>query len=97
MVLGSAAGNLGSILNPVLVSTMTLFSVIAGYIGWRRATKPIYRRMYVEVEPPGGMTRRQYDRALRRRRKLWRLVVTFFYALAGAIGGVAFLVFLARH
>lgn len=76
---------------------MTLFAVIAGYIGWRRATKPIYRRMYVEVDPPEGMTRREVERAIRRRRKLWRLVVTFFYAVVGAIGGVLFLMFLARH
>lgn len=76
---------------------MTLFGVIAGYIGWRRTTKPIYRRTYVEVEPPKGMTRREYDRAIRRRRKLWRLVVTFFYAVVGAIGGAIFLMILARH
>jgi hypothetical protein len=76
---------------------MTLFAVIAGYIGWRRATKPIYRRMYVEIDPPEGMTRREQERAIRRRRKLWRLVVTFFYAVVGAIGGVLFLMFLARH
>jgi len=76
---------------------MTLFAVIAGYIGWRRATKPIYRRMYVEIDPPEGMTRREAERAIRRRRKLWRLVVTFFYAIGGAIGGVLFLMFLARR
>jgi hypothetical protein len=76
---------------------MTLFAVIAGYIGWRRATKPIYRRMYVEIDPPEGTTRREQERAIRRRRKLWRLVVTFFYAVVGAIGGVLFLMFLARH
>jgi hypothetical protein len=85
-------------LNPILVSTMALFGVVAGYIGWRRATKPIYRRTYVEVDLlPIGVTRREYDRAIRRRRKLWRLVVTFFYAIAGAIAGVLFLMFLARR
>jgi hypothetical protein len=56
-----------------------------------------HRRTYVEVEPPKGMTRREYDRAIRRRRKLWRLVVTFFYAVVGAIGGAIFLMILARH
>jgi hypothetical protein len=85
------------VLNPVLVSTMVLFSVIAGYIGWRRATKPIYRRTYVEPDPPEGMTRREYDRKIRGRRKRWRLVVTVFYAIMGAIGGIVFLLLLARR
>jgi hypothetical protein len=97
MGLGLPRENWGLYLNPVLVSTMALFGVVAGYIGWRRATKPIYRRTYVEGDPPNGMTRREYDRALRRRRKLWRLMVTFLYAVAGAIGGVVFLMLLARH
>jgi hypothetical protein len=77
---------------------MALFAAIAGYIGWRRATKPIYRRTYVEIDDlPKGMTRREYDRAIRRRRKAWRIVVTFFYAVMGAIAGVIFLMFLARR
>lgn len=76
---------------------MVVFSAVAGYIGWRRATKPIYRRTYVEPDPPEGMTRREYDRKVRRQRKRWRLVVTFFYAVAGALGGLAFLFFLARR
>ena len=76
---------------------MALFGVVAGYVGWRRATKPIYRRMYVEVDPPTGTSRREYERAYRRRRKLWRLVVTFFYAVGGALSGVLFLMFLARR
>ena len=84
----------GLFLNPILVSTMALFGVIAGYIGWRRATKPIYRRTYVEVDLlPTGVTRREYDRVICRRRKLWRLVITFFYAIAGAVAGVLFLMF----
>ena len=76
---------------------MALFSVAAGYIGWRSATKPIYRRTYVTGETPNGMTRREYDRALRRRRKMWRLFITVLYALAGAVGGVLFLMLLARR
>lgn len=76
---------------------MTLFGAIGGYIGWRRATKPIYRRMYVEVDPPVGMSRREYERAYRRRRKLWRLVVTVLYAVIGALAGILFLMVLARR
>ena len=76
---------------------MTVFALVAGIIGWRRATKPIYRRTYADVDVPEGMTRREYDRAIRRRAKRWRLVVTALYAIGGAIGGVVFLLFLARH
>ena len=76
---------------------MALFAFVAGAIGWRRATKPIYRRSYANVDVPDGMTRREYDRAIRRQRKRWRLVVTLLYALAGAITGVIFLMILARH
>jgi hypothetical protein len=76
---------------------MTVFALVAGFIGWRRATKPIYRRAYADSDVPDGMTRREYDRAIRRRAKRWRLVVTVLYAICGAIGGVVFLLFLARH
>jgi hypothetical protein len=77
---------------------MVFFGSVSGYVGWRRSTKPIYRRNYIEIsDPPNGLTRREYDRRLRRRRKLWRLVVTAFYALMGALAGVIFLMMVARH
>jgi hypothetical protein len=76
---------------------MATFAFAAGYVGWRRATKPIYRRLYVEVDPPDGMTRREYERSLRRRLKRWRIVITIFYALAGAVAGLLFLMLLARR
>lgn len=76
---------------------MATFAFAAGYVGWRRSTKPLYRRLYVEVDPPEGMTRRQYERQLRKRLKRWRIVVTIFYALSGAIGGILFLMVLARR
>ena len=67
------------------------------FIGWRRATKPIYRRTYADVDVPEGLTRREYDRGIRRQRKRWRLFITVVYAIAGAIGGLLFLFFLARR
>lgn len=74
-----------------------MFALVAGVIGWRRATKPIYRRSYAAVDVPDGMTAREYDRKLRRRRKRWRVFITIVYAFAGAIGGLVFLFVLARH
>lgn len=76
---------------------MAAFALIAGFIGWRRATKPIYRRTYANVDVPAGMTRREYERALRRKRKSWRLLMTVVYAAAGAISGLMFLFVLARR
>ncbi len=76
---------------------MALFGIVGGYIGWRRATKPIYQRMHIEIDPRTGTSRRTYERAFRRRRKLWRLVATVFHAAGGALCGVLFLMFLARR
>ena len=84
-------------MSPLLALTMLLFAIVGGIIGWRRATKPIYRRSMFEPEPPEGMTRREFDRLVRRKRKRWRLFMTILYALAGAAVGVAFLFFLARR
>ena len=76
---------------------MALFGIAGGYFGWRRATRPIYRRMHIEANPWTGVSRREYERAFRRRAKLWRPVITFLYALAGALCGILFLVFLAHR
>lgn len=76
---------------------MAAFALAAGFIGWRRATKPIYRRTYADIDVPGGMTRREYDRVIRRQRKRWRLFITLVYALCGAFAGLMFLFVLARH
>ena len=84
-------------MNPVVVSTLVACALVAGIIGWRRATKPIYRRTYADVDVPEGMSRREYDRSIRRQRKRWRLFITVVYAIAGAIGGLVFLFFLSRR
>ena len=76
---------------------MAAFALVAGFIGWRRATKSIYRRTYADVDVPKGMTRREYDRTIRRQRKRWRLFITCVYALAGALGGLMLLFLLARR
>ena len=84
-------------MNPVLALTMLVLAIVGGIIGWRRATKPIYRRSMYEPDPPGNMTRREFDRLVRRRRKRWRLVITLLYALVGAAAGVIFLFLLNRR
>jgi hypothetical protein len=76
---------------------MAVFSLAAGYVGWRRASKPVYRRSYAGVDVPDGMTRREYDRAVRRRAKRWRLFMTAVYALSGGATGLLLLFVLARH
>jgi hypothetical protein len=72
-------------MSPLLVAAMIGGACLAGWWGWWRASKNIYRRSMFEPDPPGGMTRRDYDRAVRRRRKLRRVVMTVVYALLGAL------------
>lgn len=84
-------------MSPLLAVTMLLFAIAGGTIGWRRATRPIYRRSLFDEEAPPGANRREYDAMVRRRRKRWRLVVTLLYALIGAAMGVVFLFLVARR
>ncbi len=84
-------------MTPALVVILVLCGGVAGSIGWRRATAPIYRRPRYRVDLPPGVTRSQYDRQRRRRRRIQRVFVTLFYALAGALGGIVFLMAIGRH
>jgi hypothetical protein len=84
-------------MNPLLAITMVLFGTVAGVIGWRRATKYVYRRSVYSTDIPEGVTRQAHERATRQRRKRWRVVVTVLYAIVGAVLGVAFLMFLGRR
>jgi hypothetical protein len=84
-------------MNLGLAVIMLLFGSVAGWIGWRSATKPIYRRSLIEPDPPPGMTRREFERRVRRSRKVKRVFVTVLYAMIGAIGGVLFLMGINRH
>lgn len=84
-------------MNLGLALIMLLFGSVAGWIGWRSATKPIYRRSLIEPDPPPGMTRREFERRVRRGRRIRRVFVTALYALAGAIGGVVVLMLIDRH
>ncbi len=68
----------------LVVAIILGVATVAGIIGWRRATKPIYRRSIYDEDPPEGMSRRDFDRLTRRRRKTRRLVITILYAARGA-------------
>lgn len=84
-------------MSPILAVLLLLFGGVAGYVGWRRATRPIYRRSLYDADPPHGMSRREYERIVRRRRKIKRVFVTLAYAATGAIVGLVLLLFIARH
>jgi hypothetical protein len=85
------------IMSQMLTVTILLCAVVAGLIGWRRATKHIYRRSLYPIDPPAGVSRDAHERAVRRRRKLRRPIVTLLYAMAGALIGLVPLLFLTRH
>ncbi len=84
-------------MNPLLAITMLVFGVAAGAIGWRSSTKYVYRRSIYAPDIPEGISRQDHERAVRRRRKRWRLVITVVYAIVGAIIGVLFLMLVGRR
>jgi len=69
----------------------------AGWLTWRIETKAVNRRHLRRPDMPAGMTRRTFERAERRRRKLSRLGKTMFFALLGAGAGFLFLMLLPRR
>ena len=78
-------------LSPAVVATLLAFGAIGGVVGWRRGTRFVYRRSLSEPNLPSGMTRRDFDRRLRRRRKIQRLGTTALYAVVGLVIGMFFL------
>jgi hypothetical protein len=76
-------------MNAPLAIAILLFGSVTGFYGWWRATKYVYRRSMYDESRPAGLSRRDYERQVVRRRKAWRLASTILYALLGAILGAA--------
>ena len=76
--------------SPVMVITLAAFGAVGLLIGWRRGTRAIYRRSVSEPDLAPGETKRDYDRRLRRRRKVSRVLATLLYCLAGVGVGLLF-------
>jgi hypothetical protein len=64
--------------------TVLLCAVIGGWLGWRRATRPLARRSLLNSARPPAISRPGADR---RSRRTWLLVITVIYALGGALLG----------
>ncbi len=77
-------------LSPATVATLLAFVMASGAMGWRRGTKFVYRRSLAAPDLPSGMTRRDFERRLRRRRKFGRMAVTALYAVIGLALGALF-------
>jgi hypothetical protein len=71
--------------SPVVAITVLLCAVIGGWLGWRRATRPVPRRSLLDSSRPTRIASGGIGRAQRRR--TWLLIVTVIYALGGAILG----------
>jgi hypothetical protein len=71
------------VLHPAAVIMLVVLGAVGALIGWRRGTKLIHRRSLSEPNLAPGETKRDYDRRVRRRRKVWRLVGTLIYGLIG--------------
>ena len=78
-------------MSTLVAATMLVFAFVGGIIGWRRASKPIYRRSLYDPDLPPGVTRRDYERMERTRRKRRRVVVTCLSGLLGAVAGFCLL------
>jgi hypothetical protein len=72
------------LLDPVRVITVLVVGALCGWLGWRNASRRIYRRSLNEPEIPPGMSRREVDRQHRKRSKVWRMVWTAVYFAIGA-------------
>ena len=72
-------------MSPVVAITVLLCAVIGGWLGWRRATRPVPRRSLLDSARPAAISRPGIDR--RQRRRTWLIVTTVIYALGGAIIG----------
>jgi hypothetical protein len=71
--------------SPAVAITVLLCAVIGGWLGWRRATRPLPRRSLLDSSRPVAMSRPSIGR--RQRRRTWLIVTTVIYALGGAIIG----------
>jgi hypothetical protein len=78
------------------MTTLLVFGVLGAAFGWRRGTKALYRRSLSEPVLAPDETKRDYDRRLRRRRKLWRLITTVAYFCVGVGTGLVFIALTAR-
>jgi hypothetical protein len=77
-------------MNAPLAIAILLFGGVTGFFGWWRATRYVYRRSLYDEGRPSGVSHRDYERQVIRRRKAWRIVSTILYALLGAALGAVF-------
>ena len=68
---------------------MSLSAIVGSYLGWRLASKPLYR---LSLHHEALQSRRDYQRRVIARRKVRRLLITAAAALMGAIVGYLVLV-----
>lgn len=89
----------GSVLrmNPVIWIVLIVFGGVAGWIGWRSATRAVYRRSYGRTDAMLADERRRYEIATITRRKRWRIVAAAAYSAGGVILGLVFLVIISHR
>lgn len=67
----------------VTLAFVLVFASVGAWFGWRYASMAIHIGTAPRWRRPVGVGRREHARSVRRRRKMWRLIVT---AVAAGIG-----------
>jgi hypothetical protein len=80
-------------MHSALPIVMSLSAVVGGFLGWRLASKSLYRRSFHHEAPP-LVSRSEHQRRVLAWRKVRRLLITAAAALVGAIVGYLVLVLL---
>ena len=94
---GNPTGGLVLRMNPVIWIVLVVFGGVAGWIGWRSATRAVYRRSYGRTDAMLADERRRYEIATITRRKRWRIVAAAAYSAGGVVLGLVFLVVISHR
>jgi hypothetical protein len=78
----------------LIVGVLTVLAGAGAWLGWYQGTKPLYRRSDDPMDAP--FLRRGSASPRLSRLKRQRVLLTVFYAVGAAIGGVALMVYLVR-
>jgi hypothetical protein len=78
----------------LILGVLTALAGAGAWLGWYQGTKPIYRRSDDPMDVPFSRRGSAGPRLSRLKRQ--RVVLTVFFAVGAALGGVAVMIYLVR-